>query len=140
MVLTSLSDAEWSLEAVSNANTFERLLGLAACFILDGPADYKADPVFDDVRKAYAAKIASFGFFPDDIRSIAAKDPVRAVDEYVDHGWADVGPNGFITAADIANSVHATKCPDATATPPHRATVSAVKAGSGAPYTSKLFE
>jgi hypothetical protein len=52
MDLTSLTDAEWCLDAILRAETFERLLGLAACFILDGDASYKATPVFAAVRQA----------------------------------------------------------------------------------------
>jgi len=134
--MESQSDAQWCLKAVETAETFERLLGLAAVFILDGEADYKSDTVFTQVRKAYGDKLKAFGFHTDDVRAAASRDPIRGLDDYITKGWSDVGPDGLIAELDIPEPTTTTR-PDVPPIPP-RAIVSTVKASRGA--SNLLFE
>lgn len=134
--MDSQSNSQWCLKAVETAETFERLLGLAAAFILDGEADYKGDTVFAEVRKAYGDKLKAFDFHTDDVRAAASRDPVRGLEDYITKGWSDIGPDGWIVGIDWAKP-EPTTCPDVPPNPP-RAIVSTVKASRGA--SNLLFE
>lgn len=123
------TDAEWCLNAVQTAVTFERLIALAAAFILDGSAEYKSDPVFSAVRSAFAERVRILQIPEGDIRLDAIRDPVRAIDSYM------TGNAISELAGDLLQPLHNLR-PDSNPLPP-RAKVTAVKAGSGASISAQ---